>query len=152
MPVKSTLKKYKIKWTYYYWKENNSKKTRSEVHERAVLSFRECWLWKCQQMRSTKYFTVIHEMSFCCCGTHVQISWVRCWLVWGCLSMLLRDIQSVYVMPMSLWDLSHAFDPMFRVWGNCVWFFMIASNQGLLATGFREALYQMPGVFYLSLV
>ena len=87
---------------------------------------------------------------FCCCGTHVQISWVRCWLVWGCLSMLLRDIQSVCVMPVGLWDLSRPVDPMFRVWGN--WFVIIASNQGLLATGFREALYQMPGVFYLSLV
>ena len=64
---------------------------RSEKRGETVLSF--CWLftpgidWKSQQIKNTKFLTVIHEMSFWCYDTHAQFSWIRSWWVLGMLDV-----------------------------------------------------------------
>ena len=71
---KSTLKKCKTKWTHYFWKERNSNKMSSEKHGRVMLSFREYWCWKSQQIKNAKFLTVIFEMPFWYCDVQVYSS------------------------------------------------------------------------------
>ena len=41
LQAKSILKRCKIKWICYFWKENNSKKMKSEKHGRGMLNLKE---------------------------------------------------------------------------------------------------------------
>ena len=58
------------------FKDDEIRKTtwKSKVKFPVVLMWR-----KSQQMKNTKFLTVILEKLFSCCDTDVQLSWIRCW-------------------------------------------------------------------------